>query len=77
MRSGSNSQQTVVSTQSSLAQATHFSETNVLISSLAIALPIVVVCAVLRQRNHRATVMRQRIKLLNRLWQLNSNPKLS
>ncbi len=51
--------------------------TNAVIGVVAIALPIVLFCAIVAHRKHKATVMQQRIQRLNRLWQLDSSETLS
>jgi len=45
--------------------------------ALTIALPVVVICAIVGYRKYRATVLRRRVKLLNQIWQLDALKKLS
>ena len=76
MQGGLHIQRTVTSTQYNLTQQTDVVLSNPISGLLVILLPVVVVCSIAGHRKYRATVVRQQIKLLNRLWQLdfNKNP---
>lgn len=43
---------------------------------LVILLPVVVVCAIVTYRKHKAVIMQRRIQHLNQLWQLDSSKSL-
>ncbi|KAM3098067.1 hypothetical protein ACKFKG_06490 [Phormidesmis sp. 146-35] len=67
----------VPSTQHHSVQPTNVAAVNVVLGSLAIAFPIVVGCAIVSYRTHRAMVVRRQIQRLNRIWQLDSSNNLS
>lgn len=77
MQSSLSAYKTITSPQYSSTQQADIAQANAIMASLVIALPIVVVCAIVGYRKYRATVMQQRIKRLNRLWQLDASHKLS
>ncbi|NJO40764.1 MAG: hypothetical protein HC769_02555 [Cyanobacteria bacterium CRU_2_1] len=68
---------TSTSTPPNPTPQTDVARSNTIISSLAIVLPVVVVCAIVGYRKYRATILRRRIQRLNQLWQLESSQKLS
>lgn len=43
--------------------------------TLMIAFPVLVIYAIVGYRKHRASVLRRRINLLNRIWQLDALKK--
>jgi hypothetical protein len=77
MQGNSSTLKTVSSTHHNVAQQTHLAPINTISGLLAIALPVVVVCAIVGYRRHRARVIQWQIQRLNRLWQLDCSEKLS
>ncbi|HEY9729824.1 MAG TPA: hypothetical protein V6D50_25525 [Chroococcales cyanobacterium] len=77
MQGGLHTQRTVTSTQYNPTQQTDVLLSNPISGLVVILLPVVVVCAIAGHRKYRTTVVRQQIKFLNRLWQLDSNKNLS
>jgi hypothetical protein len=84
MQSGLSIYKTVPSTQHNPTQQADIAATNAIIGSLAndfvalsaIALPVVVLCAIAAYRKHKARVLQQRIHRLNQIWQLDSSKNL-
>jgi hypothetical protein len=56
---------------------TDVAQSNPIISSLAIVLPAVVLCAIVGYRKYRAMILRRQIQRLNQLWQLDISKNLS
>lgn len=77
MQGGLHIQRTVTSTQYNPTQQTDVVLSNTIGGLLLILLPVVVICAIAVHRKYRTTVVQRQIKLLNRLWQLDSNKNLS
>ena len=77
MQSGLSTYKTVPSTQHNPTQQSDIAATNAIIGSLAIALPVVVLCAIAGYRKHQSMLMQRRVQRLNRIWQLDSSKKLS
>ncbi|NJO80545.1 MAG: hypothetical protein HC827_19930 [Cyanobacteria bacterium RM1_2_2] len=67
----------VISTQPSPTPQPNLAQPNIIGISLMLILPAVMVLAVVGYRKQRARVLQQQIKLLNRIWQLDSSKKLS
>jgi hypothetical protein len=74
---GGSIQKTVVPTPYSPAQQADIDRSQVTSGLLVILIPIVIVCAIMGDRTHKAKVLQQRIHRLNRIWQLDSSKKLS
>ena len=77
MQNSSSLHKTSTSTQPHPTQPSDVAATNALIGSLAIALPVVVICAIAAYRKHQSTLMQRRVQRLNRIWQLDSSKNLS
>jgi hypothetical protein len=77
MRGNPGTVKIVTSTQPDSTPQPDLVLTNVVSGSLAIALPVVLICAIVGYQKHKAAVLRRRIQRLNRLWQLDSSEKLS
>ncbi len=77
MQNSSSIHKTSTSTQHTLVQPTDVAATNALIGSLAIALPIAVLCAIVGRRKYQSTLMQRRVQRLNRIWELDSSKNLS
>lgn len=77
MQSNLSTHRADISTQLNSTQATNITPVNALISSLMIAIPVVVITAVARYRKYRVMVIQKRIQRLNRLWQLDISKNLS
>lgn len=78
MRSGNPSTlKTGTSTKPNSTSQTDAALFNVMGGLLAIALPLILVCAIVGYRKYRAKILRQRVQRLNRQWQLGSSKELS
>ena len=77
MQVGFSTQRTFTTTQHSSIQHTDVVSINAINVSLAIALHVVVISAIVSYRKHRITVLRRRIQHLNRIWQLDTSKKPS
>lgn len=77
MQSGLSTYKTVTSTQHNSAHQADIARSNAIISSLTIALAVVVIGAIVTYRKHKATVLQRRMQRLNRLWQLDTSKNLS
>jgi hypothetical protein len=64
-------------TQPDLTPQPDVAPSNTILNSLAIALPLIAICAIVGYRKYRARVMQWRIQHLNHLWHLDCNEKLS
>ncbi len=70
-------QRTVPSPQYSPTQQADIAHLSTISVSLAIALHVVVISAIVAYRKYKATVLRQRVQHLNHLWHLDSSRKLT
>ena len=77
MQSYPGSLKTNTSTQPNPTLQPDFALSNTISGSLTIILPAIVICAIMGRRKYRTTILQRRIQRLNRLWQLDSNKKLS
>lgn len=77
MQGGACTFKPVTSMQHNSTQHTNVALIDIFSVMMAIAFPAVAIVAVVSYRKQRAKVLRQRIQRLNRLWQLDSKPKLS
>lgn len=62
-------------TQSNLTLKTDFARVNTINASLLIALPVVLICAIVAYRKYRTMILQRRIQRLNQLWHLDSTSK--
>jgi len=76
MQSAFYSQRTVLSPPYSPTQQADMARLNSISGLLAIALPIIVIGAIVAYQKHKAIVLRRYVQYLNQLWQLDSSQKL-
>ena len=77
MQVGFSTQRVVTAPQHNPIQHTDVGSINAISVSLAIALPIIVIGAIVTYRKRQTTILRRRIQHLNQLWQLDSSKNLS
>ena len=77
MQVGLSTQKTVTTTQYNPTQQADVARSNAINGLIAIALPLVVIGAILAYQKHKSTVLQRRIQRLNRLWQLDTSKNLS
>ena len=77
MQVGFTAQKTITVTQHKPMQHTDVAPINAISVLLMIALPLVVISAIVAYQKHQATILRRRIQHLNHIWQLDSSQRLS
>ena len=76
MQVGLSTQKTAAIVQCKPMQHTDFAPINAISVLLTIALPVVVIGAIVAYQKHRTTILQQHIQRLNRVWQLDSSKNL-